>query len=178
MNNDYWDYLCHHGVKGQEWGVRNGPPYPLERSKKEARAYKRQLNKNDQSIADAKARYLWNANNAAANKRLADKRSGKLGDLNRREYEKQRARSQDALKDIEKGKKECERLLKELGDKGYETTIRQVVRTGHGNNKVTTASILGAAGMSAATSMVLPVGFGVARTANYEIAGNKYKVKA
>lgn len=23
-------YLCHHGIKGQRWGVRNGPPYPLE----------------------------------------------------------------------------------------------------------------------------------------------------
>lgn len=22
--------LCHHGVKGQKWGVRNGPPYPIE----------------------------------------------------------------------------------------------------------------------------------------------------
>ena len=22
--------LSHHGVKGQEWGVRNGPPYPIE----------------------------------------------------------------------------------------------------------------------------------------------------
>ena len=27
---DYYnDYICHHGVKGQQWGVRNGPPYPL-----------------------------------------------------------------------------------------------------------------------------------------------------
>lgn len=24
------DYLGHHGVKGQKWGVRNGPPYPIE----------------------------------------------------------------------------------------------------------------------------------------------------
>ncbi len=24
--------LYHHGVKGQKWGVRNGPPYPLDRS--------------------------------------------------------------------------------------------------------------------------------------------------
>ena len=24
------DYLAHHGVKGQQWGVRNGPPYPIE----------------------------------------------------------------------------------------------------------------------------------------------------
>lgn len=22
-------YLAHHGIKGQKWGVRNGPPYPL-----------------------------------------------------------------------------------------------------------------------------------------------------
>lgn len=33
--------LYHHGIKGQEWGVRNGPPYPLDksdRSSKEKRA--------------------------------------------------------------------------------------------------------------------------------------------
>lgn len=24
-------YLCHHGIKGQKWGVKNGPPYPLKR---------------------------------------------------------------------------------------------------------------------------------------------------
>lgn len=29
------DYLLHFGVKGQKWGVRNGPPYPLERKKNE-----------------------------------------------------------------------------------------------------------------------------------------------
>ena len=21
--------ICHHGIKGQKWGVKNGPPYPL-----------------------------------------------------------------------------------------------------------------------------------------------------
>ena len=26
----YDGYLCHHGIKGQSWGVRNGPPYPLD----------------------------------------------------------------------------------------------------------------------------------------------------
>jgi hypothetical protein len=35
MRNDYlWsldrEYLFHHGIKGQKWGVRNGPPYPIE----------------------------------------------------------------------------------------------------------------------------------------------------
>lgn len=23
-------YIAHHGIKGQKWGERNGPPYPLE----------------------------------------------------------------------------------------------------------------------------------------------------
>lgn len=27
------DFLVHHGVPGQKWGVRNGPPYPLESDK-------------------------------------------------------------------------------------------------------------------------------------------------
>lgn len=26
------EYLAHHGVQGQHWGVQNGPPYPLDRS--------------------------------------------------------------------------------------------------------------------------------------------------
>ena len=24
------NYISHHGIKGQKWGVRNGPPYPIE----------------------------------------------------------------------------------------------------------------------------------------------------
>lgn len=30
-NNDWRDYsLQHHGIENQQWGVRNGPPYPLD----------------------------------------------------------------------------------------------------------------------------------------------------
>lgn len=25
-------YIAHHGIEGQKWGVRNGPPYPLDES--------------------------------------------------------------------------------------------------------------------------------------------------
>lgn len=28
------NYLCHHGTKGQKWGVKNGPPYPIEKKRK------------------------------------------------------------------------------------------------------------------------------------------------
>ena len=38
------NYLSHHGVKGQKWGKKNGPPYPLdsktaERVKKQSEGY-------------------------------------------------------------------------------------------------------------------------------------------
>lgn len=29
------DQLVHHGIKGQKWGVRNGPPYPIDSEKAE-----------------------------------------------------------------------------------------------------------------------------------------------
>ena len=31
-----YDELYHHGIKGQKWGVRNGPPYPLKGANKRA----------------------------------------------------------------------------------------------------------------------------------------------
>lgn len=27
--------LYHHGIQGQKWGVRNGPPYPLDKGRKQ-----------------------------------------------------------------------------------------------------------------------------------------------
>lgn len=30
------EYLAHYGIKGQKWGVRNGPPYPLSDKQKKS----------------------------------------------------------------------------------------------------------------------------------------------
>ena len=31
MRNDFEsNYLAHHGILGQKWGKKNGPPYPLD----------------------------------------------------------------------------------------------------------------------------------------------------
>ena len=41
--------LSHHGIEGQKWGVRNGPPYPLgsgQHSKAELRAMKKEQKNN------------------------------------------------------------------------------------------------------------------------------------
>ena len=32
-------WLAHHGIKGQKWGVRNGPPYPLDEKSSNNRFY-------------------------------------------------------------------------------------------------------------------------------------------
>lgn len=38
MNYQQYNVLMHHGIKGQRWGVENGPPYPLD--KEESRRIK------------------------------------------------------------------------------------------------------------------------------------------
>lgn len=41
------DSISHHGIEGQKWGIRNGPPYPLgsgQRSKSEVRAMRQRPN--------------------------------------------------------------------------------------------------------------------------------------
>lgn len=30
IGKDEGNYICHHGIPGQRWGKRNGPPYPLD----------------------------------------------------------------------------------------------------------------------------------------------------
>lgn len=55
----YWldqDFLEHHGVKGQSWGKRNGPPYPIDRGK-DGRVTKTQKKKKQGLIARVKAKY-------------------------------------------------------------------------------------------------------------------------
>lgn len=50
--------LYHHGILGQKWGDRNGPPYPLgsgEHSKSEVKAgWRASLKKNGASRAEKK----------------------------------------------------------------------------------------------------------------------------
>ena len=52
------DELMHHGVKGQHWGVQNGPPYPLDSSistGKSLRDLEKQQKSNAKRIKDRKS---------------------------------------------------------------------------------------------------------------------------
>lgn len=54
------DYLAHHGIFGQKWGKRNGPPYPLGsqgESKSHRSAEEKRLAKDARNVRDAYNRY-------------------------------------------------------------------------------------------------------------------------
>ncbi len=53
------DYLMHHGIKGQKWGVENGPPYPLNPSKDYSKAEQKAIAKDVRKI-NKKYEYIGN----------------------------------------------------------------------------------------------------------------------
>lgn len=73
--------LYHHGIFGQKWGKRNGPPYPLDAndhsanekkagwkdSLKNALPKKKKYNFSDKEISEARKRYVAEAKNAKDN---------------------------------------------------------------------------------------------------------------
>lgn len=77
------DYLMHHGIKNQRWGVRRGPPYPLEsgintkvktRTKAaEQRAKKKQAKRAAKTAARAEAKERAAEEKREKNKTLQDK---------------------------------------------------------------------------------------------------------
>lgn len=56
-------WLCHHGIKGQKWGEKNGPPYPLGSSQKSAseKSASTRVARKSQTIQD-KAKKIKDAN--------------------------------------------------------------------------------------------------------------------
>ena len=57
-------YLEHHQVKGAHWGVHNGPPYPLDRSKSDG---KRLLSTDDKSKESSKDAKIYSLDYGKAN---------------------------------------------------------------------------------------------------------------
>lgn len=93
MNDMYvvWSYddnkpdlfeLYHHGIKNQKWGVKNGPPYPLDReTKREAYGDKSNSHKHEVKEISTKNQAFTNADKV--NKRLEEVQT-ELNELTRR----------------------------------------------------------------------------------------------
>lgn len=72
------EYLSHHGVKGQSWGDRNGPPYPLSRlssgmGEKIRKKRKAKLQKENEKIRKRNAALRKRNKEIEENKRLAER---------------------------------------------------------------------------------------------------------
>lgn len=72
------NYLEHHGVKDQKWGVTHGPPYPLNR------------NKDKQAKLKAKAKARQEREKEKAKKRIAKAQKKAIEDANRAVKEAER----------------------------------------------------------------------------------------
>ena len=87
IDNPYvYNELCHHGVSGQKWGVRNGPPYPLK--------------------------YTQRARNAAKTKEYVD---NIINSMSKDDRDKVLAGS-DSYLNYEEGSHVAKRVLKKIGD--------------------------------------------------------------
>ena len=45
-------YIAHHGIKGQRWGVQNGPPYPLDAGHDYSKAENRKMTEENLKTAE------------------------------------------------------------------------------------------------------------------------------
>lgn len=104
------DFLMHHGIKGQKWGVENGPPYPLNPSKDYTKAEQR-LNKvfnKSKSYAEKDAKGTENY----------DRRKNIYDLMNKKAYE------QKFDKSIDKAKSEIAKVSKKYSQ---DKDIQQMV---------------------------------------------------
>lgn len=119
--------IQHHGIMGQKWGVRNGPPYPLDYNdhsaaekramKKEGKSIQKRLNENDALIANMKFT---------------------------REKAKQDNRSEDyadAQKQISRAMRNGKKLVDEALKKGYAIDSRAITREAYNGASKTAALI-------------------------------------
>lgn len=72
------DYLQHHGIEGQRWGKRNGPPYPLSRSRMSAKEKAR----NPRTMTDDELRSAINRKRLENQYSSLSSRTGKYGKIN------------------------------------------------------------------------------------------------
>lgn len=123
VNNDE---LYHHGRKGQQWGVTNGPPYPLGQTNKE---YKKQQLNNRLTVLDYKAVKYVKKHDKADRKiakiqnMVRKKGENNVGALTQNKLQSlvnSRQKYRDAVSKIDD---KTRKLVSNILDKGYDITV-------------------------------------------------------
>lgn len=117
----YNEYLAHHGIKGQSWGVQHGPPYPVERAAggkpKTTKVVKSKLKASlDKRAANSVKRKADMQDRVA---KIKDQRAQKAAEKKVDDFERLKKRVVSHPKDLYKlkdqfSKKEIEDLIKEI----------------------------------------------------------------
>lgn len=127
-NNDWRDYLAHHGILGQKWGTRNGPPYPLDGSdhsvSEKKAGWRKSLGGGEPSSVRKKRRYITKETKRASKRydkeiRKSDKEVTRAG----KKYEKAAAKgsgSADKKRELYEDAKRDNEFTKRLKDKELE----------------------------------------------------------
>lgn len=119
------EMLTHHGILGQRWGKKNGPPYPLEEGQKSSAEKKESRLKNyvnyrvDSAIANHEQKRLKRKEEREAD-RLTKKSEREQDRLEERERKKQK-------KQAKRDQKETRNLLKKPMDKMTDEELIQKI---------------------------------------------------
>lgn len=117
-----YNVLAHHGIKGQKWGVRNGPPYPLEKSSGGDIIKEEQKSKSFSISRNKFTEYALNPEKAPDKARVFESALG---------YNKDNC--DQLIKDIE-SHADIYKMV-EKGDNGYGMRYEQIIRLKGPNEK-------------------------------------------
>jgi len=111
--NDF-DFLMHHGIRGQKWGVENGPPYPLSPSKDYTAAEKKAnkiLNKVSKKYDNSKVK-----NTVYETVKDNFNKEGKVAYGSASAIGSKKLTDDATYKSIEKSKKQLQKLMDKYSD--------------------------------------------------------------
>ncbi len=127
-------YLYHHGIKGQEWDKRNGPPYPLDPEDHSAREKKGERSPNS-SLAKSSSKSVSGKKDAKLSKGEIAKKKQQMAQKNLsllNKHDQARARMMsEGMWDAEQEKhykSMVEGILKKLSGEGITIKSKEVNR--------------------------------------------------